>query len=639
LDGNDYSIYFRMKYLSDPGETASRSILRLGGVSAAQRGIYVYFYYRRIRVLVNDGATSVNGYGVYAVDTILSADKYTDVLLQIDGTGKTVTIAVYNDNGTLINTNSSGVRTGTVTTINIASLTLNSNDNTAAYTFDNVYNVTTNFKKFSGLKTITQCLDETYVTGIQIHYPNILATTDISGNGNHLNRSAGFTSAAALKYYTDINNYLLDYGYDDYQRNINDSLIHRKIPYKADGTIIKPDYPTASIWMSGYRIVGEYPASATKVNTMQDCKIRFTDNFFDRSNATIWGDAARLGYYDASNKKDFHISELNQRTLYEWLNAGYKGRLYVKMTDNSIEKWDRKLLSDVFLYATDKTLDSNKTILTYTGDLFAQVLTGFNGTTLYDANDYVHLGYLQSDSAMFTIRFDDGDVDVIDHYYPLLNSLTVPHNMVSVHSSEVGTTGTYEYMDWAELGTLHTNGWDVLDHGYRELTLVDYQSSLDYVDSTYQHMLWSKALIESHGIDCDYFMGHRHTDLGIHVAYFAHKVGYSANFCTGIDLASQLGAGYDAANPKKIDKYLMTGMSGDLTSTYNLDKTPNTTEIAAIEAQLDICKSQQRWGIYYFHNYSATIGTALTTVINYAKTNGISLVNATEGFNLCRYLP
>jgi hypothetical protein len=118
------------------------------------------------------------------------------------------------------------------------------------------------------------------------------------------------------------------------------------------------------------------PATYTKVysdtgNTNNlnryDCMIRMVGSMWDRSNTTIWNSLARAGYYDASNPKDWHSSELIQIRLFEWANTDYRGCFFVKYTA-SLQNYGTPLL-ELFSYNTKKTGNDLTKILTYCNGL------------------------------------------------------------------------------------------------------------------------------------------------------------------------------------------------------------------------------------------------------------------------------
>lgn len=117
--------------------------------------------------------------------------------------------------------------------------------------------------------------------------------------------------------------------------------------------------------------------------------IRFPlGGFFDRSNAIIWNNDARLDDYDPDNPTDFRIDVLNQYKLAALLNTGYKGMFFMKVSSNSIDQ--RFYFGEILLYNTDKTNESEIKVLKYTNDISKAIDDGC-GSYIVDGNGYVIL--------------------------------------------------------------------------------------------------------------------------------------------------------------------------------------------------------------------------------------------------------
>jgi len=623
LDGNDYTVYFRIKQ-TDLISTTTYSIINIGRLTTG-RGIRVYFFTDRMRVNVSDGTVSLNAYLYYGSDTILFGLPYADVVIQVNGTTKMCDVGIYNPDGDLINTNTLGVRTNAVTNINMATVALATTDNGIDYTFVNDHCITTNFKKFTGLKTYAQCINNSYTTNAQLWYPNILSGTNILADENHLFKTVPFTDETYF-YYTSINSYLLDYGFDEYQYTLDDSRSRIVVPYKPDGSKITIDFTAPAIYLGSYRVIAEQLPRANGINLVSG-KVRFSNAFFNRKNATIWNSLARSGYYSATDTMAFKISELNQRTINEMLNPNYRGRLFVDYNTNSIEKWDRDFLTNIYLYSSDHTTAEHKTILNYTGDLFASV--GGTTTPTYDSVDYVQLGYLQSDSAMLSFRIDDGDISALTGWKPVFDTSNIDA-IVGIHTSEVGTVGTYTYMSWTQLNSLVNDGWELADHVNNEIDL----NVVDYLDSIEIRMnIAQQQAMDSIGYDLKYFIGNRHSSENASIPYYAHKVGYDAQLGWGVSNDT------NGTNYKKLDLYKLSTISADLEGDYYLEDLPATTEINNIKHQIDIAKVQKRWTIIFVHTFSQDVSDGLAEVIQYAIDEGVGLVPFSTAINSLKYLP
>lgn len=176
--------------------------------------------------------------------------------------------------------------------------------------------------------------------------------------------------SGATKLYGGNSTHTLDKGYSIYTKAGSPDI---EQPNKVDGTELAKA-------ITGYVKSVVQEGNLTDHN-LADSKMRFVNAFFDRSNATIWKDDARLGYYDAANTKDFHQSEINFKTLIGWLNDGYAARLYPKVVTNSIT--DRDYIDEILLVSDDRTLQDEVKLLTYTGDI-AEAVTDESGNYVFD---------------------------------------------------------------------------------------------------------------------------------------------------------------------------------------------------------------------------------------------------------------
>jgi hypothetical protein len=167
---------------------------------------------------------------------------------------------------------------------------------------------------------------------------------DASSNGYHL----AITQAQYLseKYTANGSTYCLDKGYTLY--GDIDGRINRYLPLTLAGDeITPPDLGTGISKIKKYAGMAGYHNLANSV-------IQFTDDFWDRSNATIWNDYARVvdvlrSYYDATDantKKQFHPRELGNLQTSYLLNTGYTKIPFFVMGTNT---WDaRERLESIF---------------------------------------------------------------------------------------------------------------------------------------------------------------------------------------------------------------------------------------------------------------------------------------------------
>jgi len=624
FDGNDYTIYWRMKQVAAV-EDALIGIVNLGRGTASARGISFRYYFQRVFVYIGDGTANHINYPIWIVDTSVLPLDYVDVVIQINGTAKTLTCGIYNSSGTLIN-NDSGGNPVAITTRDISAFTFNNDNNSLPFQFVNTHTVETNFKKFSGLISLANCKDNTYVTGLQIHLPTIYGIADASGNGNHFIRYPN--TKMDDRYYTSINAWYLDKGWTYWEDDSGggESII---APNDINGNYINL-IPSGFVAYGGKRISNIVEGDLTNHNLV-DSYIRFSNDFFDRSDDTIWNDACRTSaYYLSGNVKDFHISELNQRTLYGYLNTGYKGRLAVKVTPNSIEAVDRTLLTEVFLYTNDKTSTDHNKILTYTGDIIAAVLSG--GNVVYDVDGYVTLGVRKTNTPMMVIRIDDGYDNCYEDWFPMLTGLGVK-GLMNVHTNLVGTSSEgLDFMSWSRILEMHAAGWEVGSSG----TLDNDWSSNTFDPFT----LVEDELIEAHadllaqGIPDNNINPNKHGIDSMYVRYLAKKHGYkSAHAGSAIDANN-------GTNPQELTYYNLMAIPLDIFTDYNVDD--GTTEekdaaLVRIKAQLDLCVSGNRLAIPYWHEYGVAKAGYIQQVIEYAQANNIEILTLDEALENLSY--
>jgi hypothetical protein len=624
FDGNDHTVYARIKqHTAIPG-SGTQSIMKLGGTATALlRGIFIKSNNGIFRYDMSDGATTYEKNQGINCNTSVLPLEYVDLLITIDGTGKSISFTYYNPAGAALGT-------GTATQ-SLAAFNFNTNDNASAFVFDSPYFIITNFKKFSGIKTRANCIDNSYVTGLALHYPHLIGLMNTVEDANHLFSISAINSTFIT--YINCNSYGLDYGWDNYQQgliDVDNTAWNRYCCRKTDGTQIKPDVTGVGNAWNAFRVIGER-AGGTLCNLFPG-KIRFTNAFFDRSNATIWNDSARLGYYDAANVKDFHISELNQRTLASWLNDGYRGRLYVNFNTNSIEKLDRDFLAEILLTTTDRKGNDNKAILTYTGDIIAAVLSGT--AVIFDAQNYVKLGILKTTIPMLSFVIDDGYLDAYTGWRGFFATNNIKP-LSGLHSNQVGQViDGNDSMTWANIHTLVSEGWLMGNHNTED-------SATDYSDVTMQATLEAlliegKADIEAQGIDCDWYVGNRHSSNNAAIEYFAKKLGYKGH-CTWNVYGE---GGVIGANPAAINLFRLRRLNCDLDPPvgWDLDKASALTEIQNVKDELDLCLSENRWAIIMLHNPSANLYTNLQTIIDYAGTIGVTNVSLDEALSNIKYL-
>ena len=620
LDGEDYTIYFQFRQVVEVDPALGRDIVSFGGAkSIGRRGIEIRALNNDFSIYVGDGTSMEYDVAVNDCNGNLLDNGFFHCIINLSFTDKELKCAVYDENYNLI---------GSETNRDISGYVFNSNDNCESFTIDSYEFIIDNIKKFEGIKTIIQCRNHAYVTDLQMHLANVMSAIDISGNGCDF-YMIDVDLDTEKKYY-QFNDIPLDYGFDLYVNIIGG--IYQTVYKKATGESTEPARGIGLPYGAS-RLIWE--SEGNSICNLRDAKIRFTNAFFDRSDSTIWNDDCRASdYYDATNTKDFHINELNQRTLMNWLNAGYRGRLYINMNPNSVNTAmggdallrDATDLIEIILFTADKTGTINKSILTYTGDIFSAVLDDYGDVT-YDDDGYVALGVLKTTKPMFTIRIDDGYQNAYDDWRSFFNRLGINPTM-NIHSQLVGTSNGYDFMAWDDIKMLVSEGWEIQSTGQ-----YDNNWNTDVTQAEHEYELYhSKTEIEIQGITCNHLVPNKHGQANMASRYFAKKYGFYTCHC-GWEYGDVNGC-----NPQTIDKFNLCAMSGDLFGIYNLEDADNTEEIAAVKAQLDDAVTNNAWAIIYIHSWAAQLQAALDEIITYANDIGIEIMTMDKALENIAYL-
>lgn len=202
---------------------------------------------------------------------------------------------------------------------------------------------------------------------------------DASGNNYHLN-IVGQENATDRKlfyrYSASGSRWGLNKGYTLYSNGQGFSYI----PYKSDGTpLTDPPIPTGSTKVS------EHVGNTVKHN-LSNSLIVINNVHWDRSNTTIWSDAARSSetFYDAANPTAWHPSELNNLRFNAWANTNYKGIGFVKVTDHSYKS--RLVLDEIITYTNDHYSSGYASII-------SSYCKDYNPTDGIYENDYCYWRY------------------------------------------------------------------------------------------------------------------------------------------------------------------------------------------------------------------------------------------------------
>lgn len=636
FDGDDHTLYFKAKQLQASVVISGYdSILYQAGNTT--RGIFIAEDNHKLTVIAGTGVgqqftTDVITY----VNQYLLPCEYFQVYLTINITTKLLNFHIYDENDVEIGTG--------ITDYDISGWTFNSNQNSTRLQFAGRNHAISSCKKFIGVKSLPQCKDDSYVTGLQYHYPTLIDWTDVSGNGNHLSAAKDNPDIV----YTKMSSWKLDYGYDKYRTNekwhVYESLIgaDHDVPVDASGNSIDMVYLNY-----GHKKMKSVAGNLTGLNLAR-CRIRFTNAFFDRSNTTIWSDKARGGYYDVTDpnvikgsviyegfydKDDtysFHINELNQRTINEMLNEEYRGYFFIKCNSNSIEdghSWGSKDdIVEIFLY-TNKVVGANqRKVYQYTGDLFAEAVDD-DGNTVYDASDNVVLGYLKTIKPMLLWRIDDGLLGEID-WFPIFDSYSVK----VVLTLNVGTDPDHNLwiVPWDTIAGWAANGHEITAHGMSDDDISSYTEAQlrQVLQDCKDYILLRLGIVVRH------FTAHKYGGGNAQVKFLARELGYLTNH-VGYNIPRDRGP--QMVNFPDIDLFDFASIAldhGD-PDAYELDE---DAALILLKQQVDTAKS---WGsllALFMHNHS--VGDKedhAVELIEYALSQGLTFVTTDQLLENCKY--
>ncbi|HUV85162.1 MAG TPA: polysaccharide deacetylase family protein, partial [Methanosarcinales archaeon] len=462
-------------------------------------------------------------------------------------------------------------------------------------------------------------------TNIDLYYPSLVNGIDISGNNKQLTLTNIVSNQR--KHFIKDNSYFKDYGYVLYQSSTNNYDLN--IPILSIGTEITP----VNIGTTYKRI--KKVDSITSGHHLYDSKIRFTQDFFDRSNATIWKDAARSAtYYESGHPRDFHITELNQRTFYEWLNVGYRGMVYIMGVsedytgefNGSVEDLRKRRILRVFLCNEDKTGVENYNNLTYTGDSFAVAKTE-GGAVVYDDDGYAKIGYFQMSQPIMVLRMDDGFATQVTHWVPYMTTKGVSGLFVILTGSDpiVGNYWKVENgtgVTWEQVATAAAAGWEICSHGVDDDDL-----DLAIGADVEAKILASITLLRNKGYAAKQFVPHKYGNASKKVRYEALR--YCKTTHGGYTMA------YEGANPKTLILDNLSSIRGDIAGDFQLI---DPDGIIAIKAEIDAAEADNRLIMLFFHAWDADKQAGLDEIIDYVQAKGIVITTLTNALSYARYM-
>ena len=186
------------------------------------------------------------------------------------------------------------------------------------------------------------------------HWPcNSWMVNDISGNNYHMTNN--LYNATCVAYGSRGSQYPLKKGYKLYTKFGSKNVY---VPYSVAGTpVASPTIP------AGYETFANYGRTGSTIDhNGADSMIVLPHAKWDRSNDTIYSDAARAGYYVAGTPKAWHPTELWALNMSDFFNVDQNRATYSKWHLTSDH------LLDLFSYDTTKIDADFKKALTYSNN-------------------------------------------------------------------------------------------------------------------------------------------------------------------------------------------------------------------------------------------------------------------------------
>ena len=192
-----------------------------------------------------------------------------------------------------------------------------------------------------------------------------------------------WVGAPSYRYDINASQHLMDVGYSVFAKT---GQLDEIVPYTSANTPVLDANKTA--YLTTYTRIQDVDGVALKHN-LAPSVIDFdyldsgTAVNFDRSNATMFADAARTGHdYDAANTFRWNAKDIaNPKTYYTWRNTGHKGKVMSKLNQEDEVIYS---LDEVLSYVTDKI--NNNTFRVAKFCLIDDYFIKENGVPIYDVN-------------------------------------------------------------------------------------------------------------------------------------------------------------------------------------------------------------------------------------------------------------
>jgi peptidoglycan/xylan/chitin deacetylase (PgdA/CDA1 family) len=577
LDGNSYTLYIKIKKMANVAGAGWESVLGLWGLGSntAGRGIVLFILNNNLILQVTDGVASKYVFNVIAdVNAVLTGIGWFELFMEIDYSTKVVRLQVINSGGNVINT--------TAVNLDISTLTFNNDNNIVPFQLTQDKFAYCNWKKYLGLKTIAQCRLDSYVTDLQLWFPELLSGTDVSGNAKHL---TPITVLETCKHYSNQISYNLDKGFSFYQRQDDSYYADQCIPYDINGNEI-------------VRTITGYTKRKTVAGDLLNHNL--TDSLlyipeWDRSDAIKFSDQARgtLTYYDVANPTKWHITELNSIVFNGFLNTNKIGTSFVKCTVNSNN--NKLKLQEAFGFATNKTGNDLNKVLKYTNDYKAPFVSGGKGQLVMTWDDI----FVSSYTTVFPLYIQKG---VVGTFY--ITGTVIGSNLVFARVKE--------------LQEMYAGGMDIQCHTYDHTnltTLSDVQVDAEYSDLNTKFISWGYKIPE-------------------HTAYPSGSFNAAVKLRTALARKTARIVGGTVPFDCKVG-----GFDKMAVPSYNIDGL-DAAMLATLKGKLDTAAANNTTVLTLAHATDALGGqpivdiTLLGEAIDYAKALGMDIIGVNDLYTL-----
>jgi len=306
-----------------------------------------------------------------------------------------------------------------------------------------------------------------------------------------------------------------------------------------------------------------------------------------------------------------------------------------RLAEDNVDIWVRGVKTDLgttadtglpdfivrFLGGIGGNFNKNKMSFGYIGKSLGALNTNlktiidtFREDMAIEVSDNAITGYYRTNRPMLTIVYDDGDTNQIG-WKDIHDTYGVP-GCLAVLTDVLGEVG---HLTFEEVIILQTAGWEILLHADVDLP--------DWTNYTVEELCVKieacLATLDTNGITCQNMRPNRYGQSSLAVRAAASKYFNSSH--VGYTIANGI-------NPQILDHWNLNAMRGDLTGSDYLILEESGR--ANLKAAIDTCIAENRWAIYYMHDWTQDKEDGLAEILSY-RTSEITKVTIQGGLDLC----